>query len=293
MKRQGFTLVELLVVISIIAVLIALLLPALAKAKRLANSIVCASNLHQLGTAYAEYEDTYKGESIPYPYETWIVPLAPFFTQSNNKYGYSSNNTEANARESAALQTVTVCPSTTTIPPAIVNPTRYYGLIGGVTTVWTAPFLNILNPQDQATTMIECSYGINAWLYQPGTDPYFGPSTNPPAQSWPHSESAVPTSTIPLLGDAFWVDSAPFEDDMPPQQDVYDGQIAQNWSDWSDVPSSMARYCMTRHGNGINIVFLDGHVEHEQLSNLWNLNWAYGWQTPIPMPYSYFIKQLP
>ena len=45
MKRHGFTLVELLVVIMIIAILIALLLPALAKARRLADQVVCASNM--------------------------------------------------------------------------------------------------------------------------------------------------------------------------------------------------------------------------------------------------------
>lgn len=53
--RFGFTLVELLVVISIIALLIALLLPALAKAKALAEQTACASNLHQMGVGMEEY----------------------------------------------------------------------------------------------------------------------------------------------------------------------------------------------------------------------------------------------
>ncbi len=62
---HGFTLVELLVVISIIAILIALLLPALAAAKQDANSVVCLSNLKSQGQMLAEYGAEYQG-AIPY-----------------------------------------------------------------------------------------------------------------------------------------------------------------------------------------------------------------------------------
>ncbi len=65
-QRRGFTLVELLVVASIVAILAALLLPALANGKCSAQRVRCVNNLRQLGLAAQMYFDEHEDATFPY-----------------------------------------------------------------------------------------------------------------------------------------------------------------------------------------------------------------------------------
>lgn len=78
-RRSGFTLVELLAVIAIIAMLSALLLPAIARAKNSGRRAACVSNLRQVGVAIQMYAQDYGGR-IPYG------PKAPPFTHPAEFY---------------------------------------------------------------------------------------------------------------------------------------------------------------------------------------------------------------
>src|SRR5215467_14604848 len=114
--RRGFTLLELLVVIGIIAVLIGLLLPAVQKVREAANRVSCTNNLKQLGLACSTFADSYgklpcgflgkdqpnAAPGIPGVHLTaWTALILPYIEQGNlaNLYNF---NYDYDAQQNAA-----------------------------------------------------------------------------------------------------------------------------------------------------------------------------------------------
>ncbi len=117
-SKKAFTLIELLVVVAIIAVLVAILLPALNTARERAKSVLCSSNLRQVGIAIQFYTDDWNGKFIigttgsGFPYARWVEPLYKWWGKT---------------REYLKTPNCAVCPS---FPPyKYTSPYKTYGVI--------------------------------------------------------------------------------------------------------------------------------------------------------------------
>jgi prepilin-type N-terminal cleavage/methylation domain-containing protein/prepilin-type processing-associated H-X9-DG protein len=132
--RKGFTLIELLVVIAIIAILAALLLPALARAKAQSQTAKCQSNEKEIGVCYIMYSqdnsDYLPGAAIQYDGGDeapigWLVEISPYIANKNTNW--SSFNV---SNSMSALNTVANCPAAD-LNDAVIKTMPAYQAYGG------------------------------------------------------------------------------------------------------------------------------------------------------------------
>ena len=142
----GFTLIELLIVMAIIAVLIALLLPAVQQCRESARRTQCKNNLMQIGIALQNYEAAHgmlppgtqnvtgpivSKENEAHFHMSWLTQILPFLERTNDynhidftSSVYSSSNRPVRARTLAGF----LCPSDPSTLPAGVGATNYCGI---------------------------------------------------------------------------------------------------------------------------------------------------------------------
>jgi prepilin-type N-terminal cleavage/methylation domain-containing protein/prepilin-type processing-associated H-X9-DG protein len=287
----GFTLVELLVVVAVIAILASLILPALSKAKAKAHSVQCMSNLRQnnLGFKMAIDDDSGRFDDL-----------------------HSNGSAQMKWWMADWGQPVkgSICPAAPdrSSPGKAVSSPRN----GTVSAAWVYGSAFAFN----ARVSIESerrvgSYTHNSWLTtsaRRGNNPDFGTSA---AINTPHFRSEAqldePAST-PVFADGIlgagnlilsssagtWMLGfhGPLATDLP----AVDLAAGGSWWD-----GGMGVFTIPRHGSrpsriptnhppniklpgAINASFYDGHVENVKLEQLWDLHWHKNYELPARRP---------
>lgn len=280
---RGFTLVELLVVIGIIAVLISILLPSLARARQQATNLSCQANLRSIGQGLQFYALDNKGKlpkgeqhapSWSWVRYTWVTATAPYlgsptFTENND---YWTND---------LMSKVFACPDvlTSDFPSdGIGGLSCYTGNTRAFYSDWRdAQKQTPLAIQNSAEKMLLWDGGMMyaswGWSRAPYTnEPQMGGASGP-SNSWamwsdpqdPALGTTLPLDQVVHLGNGTnWTSNITASTMQSVNKDLMDGSL----NEWN-APDSFAfqRY---RHLNNAsaNFLFFDGHVEARRIGTV-------------------------
>ena len=241
---KGFTLVELLVVISIIALLLAILMPALGKAKKQGQTIVCGAHVKQWGLAWMMYAQDYNGKFFEGMLaagedtldDWWFSKLWPYAKSEQMRF----------------------CP----VAKKYNSQSTQY--IGGTFEAW-GPFEFSTDGQ-RTGKMAWSSYGVNLWVQNPPAS-YKVVYTYKTRNNW-RTINVSGADKIPLMLDAAFSGAYSSNISEKPENAPLE-KGAYNFTH----SASINTFCIDRHLGKVNTLFLDFSVRPVGLKSLWSLKW--------------------
>lgn len=285
----GFTLVELLVVIGVIAVLIGMLLPALNKARKAAKTTQCLSNVRQLVIGAQQYWQDNKGSFSPYYTGGGTPQNPPFQIEWMQQFVKPQQWDKVRLCPEAIEPHYAYLPAT---PPTGTDPGP--NMPGGAIYHW-GPYGNALRYFDDKGQRLHMTgaYCFNGYLlrtHSSGSNSTLGArnQANDLNNLWTYPVKRN-ISEVPVLCDGVWPNAWPKEIDTITPSGAYSGGLTSLYTPAGvppalDIGNNWRRIMIARHGMAINVAFMDGHASTVELPDLWLLRWHKNWRMQLVTP---------